>query len=107
MAVVFDDTIRSLRYSRRMTQAELANRLGITRTVISAYENGTRQPSHEVLIKMAGVFNVSLDYLYNYGNSQKVRHSLDLTGMERDHRILLEEMADIIRISESVTDCNK
>jgi len=103
MAVIFEDTIRQLRHSRRMTQEDLAKQLGITRTVVSAYENGVRQPSHEVLWKMAGVFNVSLDYLYNYQPGKKKKTSLDLSGMQPEHQALLEEMAQIIRLSERIT----
>ena len=107
MAVIFEDTIRALRHSRRLTQEELGEQLGITRTVVSAYENGVRQPSHEVLWKMAGVFHVSLDYLYNYQRSQKDMSIIDLTGIRPDNQLLLHEMVRIVRLSEKVADCDK
>lgn len=107
LAILFGDTIRDLRYSRRMTQAELAERVGITRPVISAYENNFRQPSHEVLWKMASIFNVSIDYLYNFKNSQRIKDNLDLAGMDHEHRFLLEGIAEIIRVNERIAHSDK
>lgn len=55
--------IQELRNGRNMKQAEFAKLLGVTKSAVSSYENGTRLPSYEVLIKMAGIFKVSTDYL--------------------------------------------
>ena len=57
------ERIRQLRTGRNMTQAVLAQRLGVTKSVVSAYENGMRYPSYDVLIKLADIFTVSTDYL--------------------------------------------
>ncbi|MCL2810691.1 MAG: helix-turn-helix domain-containing protein [Clostridia bacterium] len=97
MAVLFEDTIKNLRQNKKMTQAELAMKLRVTRAMISAYENGTRQPSHETLQRMAHVFNVSMDFLYDHKNGQCARQFLDVTGIEKKHRLLLEELAEALR----------
>ncbi len=55
--------IKRLRQEKNWTQAELAEHLGIRQKQISAYERRTTTPSTEVLIKLAEVFDVSLDYL--------------------------------------------
>jgi len=57
------EQIKRLRTSKKMTQSELSNRINVTKATISAYENGTRQPSYDILIKIAAFFNVSTDYL--------------------------------------------
>jgi transcriptional regulator with XRE-family HTH domain len=57
------DRIRQLRQERRWSQAELGERLAVHQKQVSAYERGVNLPSTEVLIKMAEVFNVTLDYL--------------------------------------------
>lgn len=46
-----------------MTQAELAEKVGVTQGAISMIENGDRSPSLEVLIKLASVLNCKLDDL--------------------------------------------
>lgn len=55
--------IKQLRIEKNWTQTELADRLKIKQKQISAYERGANKPSTEVLIRLAEVFEVSLDYL--------------------------------------------
>lgn len=55
--------IRQLRQEQHWTQAELAEKLGIHQKQISAYERGVNIPSTDILIKLAEVFDVTLDYL--------------------------------------------
>ncbi|MDF1546053.1 MAG: helix-turn-helix transcriptional regulator [bacterium] len=57
------ERIKLLRQERKWTQAELAEHLGIHQKQISAYERGVNLPSTDILIKLAGVFDVTLDYL--------------------------------------------
>lgn len=55
--------IKKLRQERGWTQEELANKIGIQQKQVSAYERSVNFPSTEILIKLAEVFDVSLDYL--------------------------------------------
>ena len=48
---------------KKLTQTQLANILGYGYTAISNYESGRNEPSISDLNKIAGFFNVSLDYL--------------------------------------------
>lgn len=50
----------NLRESRHMTKAELAEKLGISPSAISAYELGTRVPRDEVKIRIADFYGVSV-----------------------------------------------
>lgn len=61
--MAISDRIRQLRQEKRWTQAELGEKIGVHQKQVSAYERGANVPSTEVLIKLAEVFNVSLDYL--------------------------------------------
>lgn len=97
MAVLFDETIRTLRKSKRITQQELANKLGVARPMISSYENGTKQPSHETLVRIAHTFGVSMDYLYGFKSGQRAREYVDVTGLESRHRLLVEELVGALR----------
>lgn len=62
--------IKQLRGQKNLTQDQLASRLSVTKSVISAYENGLRFPSLEVLIQLAYVFNVTTDYLLGVNKKQ-------------------------------------
>ncbi len=61
--ILLGSRIKQLRQKEKYTQAELAIKVGVTKSTIAAYENDTRTPSYEVLIKLAESFKVSLDYL--------------------------------------------
>ncbi len=60
--------IRKVRIHSGMSQQELADRLGTTNIVISNYERGKAMPDYERLIELAGMFNVSTDYLLSFGD---------------------------------------
>ena len=65
------NSIRSLRFAAsEMTQAELADRVGMTRQTIIAIEQGRYSPSLEVAFKIARVFGVSLDDVFQYPEGQ-------------------------------------
>lgn len=55
--------ITSLRKNAGYTQEELAKKLNITRSALSQYELGSRNPDYDLLIKIADFFEVSTDYL--------------------------------------------
>lgn len=59
--------IRRLRSeSGEMTQAELADRIGVTRQTVIAIERGHYSPSLEVAFKIARVFDRSVDDVFGY-----------------------------------------
>jgi len=63
--------IRRLRFANgEMTQAELADRIGVTRQTIIAIEQGRYSPSLEMAFKLARVFKVPLDELFQYPEAQ-------------------------------------
>ncbi|WP_062347038.1 helix-turn-helix transcriptional regulator [Herbidospora yilanensis] len=61
------NSIRALRFANgEMTQAELADRLGVTRQTVIAIEAGRYSPSLEMAFQIARVFNVSLEEVFQY-----------------------------------------
>jgi putative transcriptional regulator len=59
--------IRRLRFANgEMTQAELADRIGVTRQTIIAIEQGRYSPSLEMAFQIARVFSVALDDVFGY-----------------------------------------
>ena len=64
--------IRRLRFEHdEMTQAELAERVGVTRQTIIAIEQGRYSPSLEMAFQIAGVFGVPLDDVFHYPATTK------------------------------------
>ena len=61
------NSIRALRFAHgEMTQAELAERVGVTRQTIIAIEQGRYSPSLEMAFQIARVFKVALDDVFQY-----------------------------------------
>jgi transcriptional regulator with XRE-family HTH domain len=60
---VFAERLGILRREHCISQYTLADRLGFSRGLLSNYEQGTRQPDFNILIKIADYFKVSTDYL--------------------------------------------
>ncbi|MGH3879848.1 MAG: helix-turn-helix transcriptional regulator [Actinophytocola sp.] len=61
------NSIRALRFAHgEMTQADLADRVGVTRQTIIAIEQGRYSPSLEMAFQIARVFKVPLDEVFQY-----------------------------------------
>lgn len=69
--------LKKLRTNSNMTQLQVARKLGLTKSVISAYETGLRQPSYDVLINISRLFQVTTDYLLGLDSPD----ALDLSGL--------------------------
>lgn len=61
------NSIRALRFGAdEMTQAELADRIGVTRQTVIAIEQGRYSPSLEMAFKIARVFGAPLNEVFQY-----------------------------------------
>lgn len=59
----FKEILKELRTERNLGQVELAKEIGVSKGVISLWENGLREPTMYSLILLAEFFNVSIDEL--------------------------------------------
>ena len=71
--------IKELRVAQKITQNEFATRLGVTKSAISSYENGSRLPSYDILIKISHIFKVSTDYLL--GCADEKSQTVNVSGL--------------------------
>ncbi len=62
--------LKELREENGITRQELANALFVSVRLISYWENGLRECSFDMLIKIASYFNESIDYLIGYTDIQ-------------------------------------
>jgi len=62
------DTIRLYRKAEGLTQMQLAEKLGVGRTTVGEYEAGRNEPDVKMLIKLADIFDISLDELLGREN---------------------------------------
>ena len=62
--MTFALTLRTIRKHRKMTQAEAASKVGITREHLCYIENGKRDPSMELLEKLAALYQTRIEFKY-------------------------------------------
>ena len=82
------ERIKVLRESAGITQAELARRLGVTRSGVNAWEMGISVPSTQYVVELALLFEVSTDYLLGVPSKKTVC----VDGLSD------EEIASIVRV---------
>ena len=68
----FGDNLRKLRKSRNLTQQELGAQIGLSKAVVSKYENSLGYPTFDVLINIASFFGVTTDFLLGVSNGKTV-----------------------------------
>lgn len=67
-----NEKIKSNRIRLGLTQEELANKINVTRQIISKYELGTNVPDVFTLKLLANIFNLSVDELLDDNDSFKL-----------------------------------
>ena len=91
------ERIKLLRKSKGWTQNDLAGKIGTDARMISLYESKKTVPSAETLIKIAEIFNVSIDYLL-IENAPK--RSLNNNGSSE----LLEKFSEFDKLTDKEKD---
>lgn len=91
--VDFGNNLKELRQKYKMTQKELAEKVGVTKSVISYYELQERAPSPEVLIKLSKIFHITTDYLLGIEH----KHIIDVSGLQPEELKLVEEMVQLFK----------
>ena len=64
----FGIRLKELREAKHLSQTEVAKRLHVTRAAVSGYECNTITPSVDILVKLAVLYNTSLDYMLGMEN---------------------------------------
>lgn len=77
--------LKELREQQRLSQEGLGLKLGVSQSTISVYELGERVPDLNVLIKLAKIFDVSLDYLVGLSDVRQRMMSSDLSPDELEY----------------------
>lgn len=93
----FSEKLKTLRKAKHYSQQTLANKLSVTKSLISGYEQDLRFPSVDILIKLSNEFGVSTDYLLNL-DRQKTINVEKLTD---------EQIALVSSIVNEFIDLNK
>ena len=89
----FGCKLKELRIGQKMTQQQLADRIGVAKSVVSYYESGDRYPSYDVLIRIAHVFHTSTDYLLDVEKESVI----DVTGLSKEDIAVVRTVAEALK----------
>jgi len=104
--MIFEERLRKLRTNLGITQKELADKIGVSRTTIGGYETKGKEPSYNTLIKIAKTLNCSLDFLLGYAEeessnngvqqiSPKLKASYEKLSKREDLQLLFKETENL------------
>ena len=91
--VDFGNRLKQLRIREGYTQQQLADRLGVTKSVVSYYELQERYPSPDVLIRLAHVFCVTTDFLLGLEHKELI----DLGGLSEEDIVTVKRMINALK----------
>ncbi len=91
--VEFGKRLRQLRKDRYLTQAQLAELIGVSSAMISCYELSDRTPSPEILRKLAATLHVTSDYLLGIERGTV----LDASGLDEQDCQVVQMMIERLR----------
>lgn len=93
MLYKFGENLKSLRTKKGLSQTQLATKLWLNKSIISAYENEQRSPSLDVLIKLSYEFNVSMEYLLGIERDK----TLDISGLNDEQVTVVNSLVELLR----------
>lgn len=98
---MFSERLTYLRKSAKLTQQQLADALGVSRSTIGMYENGQREPNFETLESIADLFNVRMDSLISKSNSNEDNSKDLINNVSEKKSIFINK---IINLDEDTFD---
>ena len=109
--------IKSLRKEFNMGQQELADKIGVAKSTIAMYENGTRKPSIKVLFKLSDIFNCSIDYILGKSNIRNpnnvelsdldIAFATGIKGLNKENQETLKNIIDGLLLKQQIEEKNK
>jgi len=85
--------IKAIREANNMTQAQLARRIGLTRSSVNTWEQGIAKPSLDCIIELARLFHVSTDYLLG----MKTNTTIDVQGLSPSDIFIIQTMVNRLK----------
>jgi len=85
---MISERIKELRKEYKMTQEELGNRLGVTRSSVNLWEMGMSTPILQNVIEMSKIFKVSVDYVLGLDDDMKI----SIGHLDREEKLAVKSI---------------
>ena len=90
---MFGKKLKEARKARKLTQKELAELVGVTKTTVSGWETDAYMPSMPTMILVAKILHTSIDYLVGISN----KYTIDIEGLSEKQIYQLELFAESLK----------
>jgi len=112
---MFETKLRQLRLERGITQAKLAEKIGVSPSTVGMYEQGRRQPDVKTIAKIASVLGCSTDELLEIERPNDINDAIDgfARTLERQSGLMFngeplsasdrENLINAIRVAAAIT----
>lgn len=91
--VDFSVRLKQLRNDKHLTQAQVAERIGVTTSMVSAYESDLKAPGLDTIIRIANLFGVTVDYLL----CREDKRFIDISDLDDEEAAVICNMVEILR----------
>lgn len=92
------ERLQELREKNHLSQAAVANRIGVTPALISAYEKTERNPSIDKLISLADVYHTSTDYILGRSITDPGTAVIEVHDLSDAQIRVLRELVEVMRL---------
>lgn len=90
------EKLQKLRTEYGYSQKQVAEKLGISPSIVSAYETGERTPSTDILLSLSNIFHCSTDYLFGK-EALNPKVMLDVEGLTSEQIQAIQKLIDTIK----------
>ena len=94
----FGDRLKELRKSKKLTQVQVSEMIGVQQGTYSRWENGTLEPNLEAVVKLAKLFDTTTDYLLGktiYSTLDGISHPITRIDMKKLKEFNKTELNDL------------
>ena len=94
----FGDRLKELRKSKKLTQVQVSEMIGVQQGTYSRWENGTLEPNLEAVVKLAKLFDTTTDYLLGktiYSTLDVIPHPITRIDMKKLKEFNKTELNDL------------
>lgn len=99
------ERLKLLRTNAKLTQQEIASRLGVERSTYVKYERGSSDPPSSTLVRLADMFDVSVDYILGHDASRSAPPSpvtsAELSMLQKFRALPAESQSFVLRTIDS------
>ncbi|MDF2540855.1 MAG: HTH-type transcriptional regulator [Herbinix sp.] len=89
--------IKQLRLNKQLSQQQLSQLIDCTSSSVSAFEQGTRNPSIDTLKSLSRVLGASTDYLLGLNTKNRDPNLIDVSALTESQRIAIKQLIESIK----------